>query len=155
MIEPNELRALIQSTLKPLGLWTDSAEELLMATCAQESHLGVYRRQIHGPALGIFQMEPATFHDITSNFLPRHPQLEQQIVALAHDYTSSEMINNDPFAIAMARVLYLRVPHPLPSATNLEGLFQYYKTYWNSMLGAATHDEFVTNYKMYVNGPAR
>jgi hypothetical protein len=155
MIEPNELRKMIKDTLTPLGLWTDEAEELLLATSAQESHLGAYRRQIHGPALGIFQVEPATFHDLTSGFLPRHPRLEQQVVALANGkYTSTEMINNDPFAIAIARVLYWRAPEPLPKATDLEGLWNLYKKRWNTPLGSATKDQFYANYKRFVGGSA-
>jgi hypothetical protein len=34
-------------------------DDLLIATCAQETHMGVYLHQSgHGPALGIYQMEP-------------------------------------------------------------------------------------------------
>ena len=62
------LRNLITSVLKELNLHSDNAVNLLMGTAAQESHLGKYRKQIGGgPALGIFQMEPATFNDIVNN----------------------------------------------------------------------------------------
>jgi hypothetical protein len=41
-----------------------NAIQLLMGTAAQESHLGTYLKQINGPALGVFQMEPNTEIDI-------------------------------------------------------------------------------------------
>jgi hypothetical protein len=147
---PLELRALIKSTLLPLNLYSPAAEELLMATCAQESLMGKYRHQVNGPAIGIFQMEPGDFNDIWQNFLKYQSRLGDEIAALASTQPPRpiEMQDNDPFAIAMARVHYYRVPHPLPDPSNLEALWTYYKTYYNSMLGAATREQFVTNYKL-------
>jgi hypothetical protein len=148
-LDPAALRQLIQQTLTPLSLYSPAAEELLMATCAQESLMGKYRHQVNGPAIGIFQMEPGDFNDIWQNFL-RGKTLGDQIGALASTQPPRpiEMQNNDPFAIAMCRAHYYRVPHPLPDPSNLEGLWTYYKTYYNSLLGAATREQFVANYKL-------
>jgi hypothetical protein len=151
LMDPLALRALIKKTLSPLGLYSLDAEELLMATCAQESLLGKYRRQgNNGPAIGIFQMEPNTFNDIWQNYLAYHEQLADGLRALASTQPPRpiEMLMNDPFAICMCRVHYLRVPHPMPSGTSLQGLWGYYKVYYNSVLGAATQEEFVRNYKL-------
>ena len=41
-----------------------SAIDLLLGTAAQESAFGTYLRQVNGPALGAFQMEPATFKSV-------------------------------------------------------------------------------------------
>jgi hypothetical protein len=152
----DEFRALIKKTLQPLALWSAGAEELLVATAAQESHLGMYRRQINGPALGIFQMEPATFNDIWGNYLKYKPGLEADLCELATTQPPRpvEMVTNDAFAILMARVHYYRAPEALPAATDLGGIWQLYKLRWNTPLGAATYEQFVANYKKYVNGPA-
>lgn len=153
MIEPQELRDLIRSTLTPLGLYSADAEELLVATCAQESHLGVYRQQIGGPALGIYQMEPEDFYDIWKNYLAYHPQLADAIRALNTSTVGvipGELINNDAFATAMARVHYLRAPGTLPAAADLEAIWAYYKAHYNTPAGAATHDQFIANYHRYV-----
>lgn len=148
-LDPKTLRQQIKNTLSPLGLYSVDAEELLMATCAQESLLGTYRHQVNGPAIGIFQDEPGDFNDIWQNFL-RGTRLGDQISALASTQPPRpiEMQNNDPFAIAICRAHYRRVSHPLPSATDLAGLWHYYKTYYNSVLGAATQDQFYHNYKL-------
>jgi hypothetical protein len=155
-LKPDELRTLIQDTLKPVQLYSPAAEELLLATAAQESHLGEYRRQIGGPALGIFQMEPATFQDIWANYLKYKPALESDVCALASTQPPRpvEMVTNDGFAVLLARIHYLRAPEALPAAGNLCDLWTLYKLRWNTPLGAATKDQFFANYRKYVDGPA-
>lgn len=158
MYQAAALRDLINKTLTPLGLWSPAAEELLMATCAQESHLGVYRQQIHGPALGIFQMEPATHDDIWNNYLAYHTKLGTAIsnlggvaqIGVLRRPDAGVLVNNDPYAIAMCRVHYLRVPGVLPASDDLAGLWGYYKQWYNTPKGAATQLEFVSNYRRYV-----
>lgn len=149
-MNPDDLRQLIRATLEPLGLYSASAEELLMATCAQESRLGEYRHQIGGPALGIFQMEPGDHDDIWTNYLAYHFDLATDLRRIANQLqpAASDLQNNDPYAIAMARVHYARKPGALPTPTDLEGLWEYYKHWYNTPAGAATRDEFVRNYKL-------
>jgi len=148
---PSNLRYLIESTLKPLNLYSSNAEELLLATCAQESAFGTFRVQSNGPARGIFQMEKEDHDDIWTNYLKYHDDLSGQIKDLAGGNNTAEvLINNDPYAIAMARVHYARKPGTLPSATDLNGLWNYYKEYYNTPLGAATQGQFFHNYKYWV-----
>lgn len=154
MMDQTELRRLIQATLDPMRLYSAAAEELLVATCAQESALGKYRQQIGGPALGIFQMEPATYHDILVNYLVYHPILDLKISALAPNRAVENLVTNDALAIAMARVQYLRAPGVLPAADDLKGLWLYYKAHYNTPKGAATIEQFYRNYKTLVHGGA-
>jgi hypothetical protein len=149
------LRQLIQQTLTPIGIYTRNAEELLMATCAQESHLGQFRTQLGGgPARGIFQMEGEDFNDIWTNFLAYHPDLANSMRGLNHGNqgTADDLINNDPYAIGMARIHYMRRPGSLPDAGDLNAIYNYYKTQYNTASGAATYSEFVANYEKYVEG---
>lgn len=148
-LNPSDLRALIRSTL-PAELQSPAAEELLMATCAQESLMGHYRRQVDGPALGIFQMEPATYQDIWTNFLAYHQGLLRWAVAPP----AEQMVLDDELALCMARVQYRRVPEALPEANDLRGLWMYYKAYYNTPLGDATIDQFYSRYKQLVGGLA-
>lgn len=148
-----DLRALIQNTLNPLNLWNDDAEELLLATCAQESLFGTYRTQGNGgPARGIFQMEGEDHDDIWTNYLAYHPGLANQLKALANgNNVTDEMINNDAYAIAMARVHYLRKPGNLPSCLDFEAIWEYYKKWYNTPQGAATRLQFAAHYQKYVS----
>lgn len=145
------LRNLITSVLKEIGLHSDNAVNLLMGTAAQESHLGKYRKQIGGgPALGIFQMEPATFNDIVNNFLRFKPELAAKIekVGRMSRFYAPDLENNDLLSICMARVHYSRVKKAIPG--NLEGWATYWKRYYNTPLGKGTEEEFIANYKKYV-----
>ncbi|MGH7745941.1 MAG: hypothetical protein ACREQ5_14360, partial [Candidatus Dormibacteria bacterium] len=117
---------------------------------AQESDFGLFRHQIHGPAVGIFQMEPEDYNDIWTNYLAYHSYWANQIRALSTTNTVDDMKTNDPYAIAMARIHYMRKPGALPAPTDLNGLWNYYKINYNSRSGAATQTEFYANYKRWV-----
>lgn len=156
-MDANSLRQLIRSTLSPLGLYSADAEELLMATCAQESLLGKYRTQApHGPARGIFQDEGGDFNDLWDHYLVQQAHLAQQVAALngGQKGTVDDLVNNDAYAIAICRLHYMRVPHPLPSGSNLAAMWHMYKVWYNSINGAATQDQFYEHYKTLVKGPA-
>lgn len=136
-----------------MGLWSANAEELLCATCAQESLYGTYRTQGNGgPARGVFQMEGGDFNDIWTNFLAYKPTLATQVKALNNGVqgTVDDLINNDAYAVAMCRVHYLRMPKPLPNPTDLNGLWLTYKVGYNSVNGAATQLQFTIHYHKYV-----
>lgn len=146
------LRVLIQNTLNPLHLWNEDAEELLLATIAQESLFGTYREQMGGgPAKGIAEMEEEDHNDIWANYLVYHPSLAEQLKTIANgNPVAEEMVSNDAYAIAMARVHYLRKPGSLPSAYDLDAIWLYYKKWYNTPQGAATKEEFVEHYQRYV-----
>ena len=150
-MEKKKLKELITSVLKELNLYSGDSVNLLMGTAAQESHLGKYRKQLGGgPALGIFQMEPATFNDIVNNYLRYKPELASRIerVARISRFKAEDIENNDLLAICMARVHYLRVKEAIPS--DLEGWARYWKRYYNTPLGKGTEEEFIANYKRLV-----
>lgn len=145
---PADLRTLIQNTLTPLGLYSPNAEELLMATCAQESLLGAFHQQVNGPANGIFQMEPGDHDDIWHNYLAYHLGLAGDIKQ--YGSTPADLVTSDEYATAMCRVHYARAPRALPSPTDLNGLWMYYKVNYNSIHGAATMAQFYHNYHRLV-----
>ena len=145
------MRKLVTDTLEELQLTSPDALELILGTSAQESHLGVYRRQLgNGPALGICQMEPNTFNDIVNNFLAYKKDLAQRILSISslESFDVKELENNDKFAICMCRVHYYRVREAIPN--NLEGWAYYWKKYYNTPLGKGKEEEFIANYNKYV-----
>ena len=50
----------IRPALRALDLWSPAAEDLVLGTAAQESGLAYLRQIGGGPALGLWQIEPAT-----------------------------------------------------------------------------------------------
>lgn len=147
-INKDQLRQLIAETLKNADLYSDDAVELLMGTSAQESHLGSYIHQINGPALGIFQMEPATAHDIWTNYLKYKPGLVG-VVKTVMTGNPNELAWNLKYAILMARIHYLRVKAGLPDSSNVHAMALYWKQYYNTPLGRGTAEEFAKNYARY------
>lgn len=145
----DQLRSLIRDVLTEVGLWSYSAEELLMMTAAVESNLGTYIRQIGGPARGIFQMEPATERDIIDNYLMFKDELRSRVQEFRTKHPR-QLEWNLAYQILMARVHYLRVPEPLPHQMDKLGLAKYWKKYYNTMLGKGTVDKALKAYERLV-----
>lgn len=157
MINLAQLRALVvKPALTDLGLYSEAAEELLIGTGLAESGF-VYLRQLpDGPALGFWQMEPATHDDLWENWL----RFRVELVHIMRDEvprgertawpTPSLLITNLRYAAMMARLQYYRQPEPLPAATDIEGLAHYWKRYWATAAGKGKPEHFVWMYTTYV-----
>lgn len=141
------LMEVIRPTNRALQLWTQAADELVLGTACQESGCGRYLVQLGGgPALGIFQMEPATFNDHHA-WLRHRPLLKARVAALTQDVNDAhEMVWNLRFAAAMCRIHYYRRREPLPTAGNIAGQAQYWKQYYNTYQGAGTVQQYVDSW---------
>ena len=133
---------------------TPAATKLLLGTAVVESGLGYYLRQLeHGPARGVYQMEPATYDDIWDNFIHARPSLKK----IFQDRFGENVHNNFTnlagdlyLATTMARVHYFRNPEKLPPAHQVKDLARYWKMYYNTHLGKGTVKDFITNYQKYL-----
>ena len=47
------------------------------------------------------------------------------------------------YATTIARLIYWRVPRPLPAASDLEGLAAYWKAHYNTAAGRGTVEHFL------------
>jgi len=153
MLEKTSFRKLIESTLTEIGKYSESREELLMGTAAQESAFGTYRKQLgNGPALGVFQIEPATHNDCFESYLNFRHGLKEKILSVSglKEPDSSELESNDTYSICIAFVKYYRDREPIPEPEDIEGLAKYWKRVYNSEKGAGKVEEFVKNYHKYV-----
>ena len=150
MINATQLRELvIRPTLQELDLHSIEAEHLLLMTAAHESNLGTYLKQIRGPALGIYQMEPATHDDIWSNFIKYRKQVSTNLRMLGGIQDSPALIYDLRYATAMARIHYLRDPKPIPSMKEYEDFYEYVtalaayaKRVFNTYEGKATIKDY-------------
>lgn len=113
---------------------------------AHESSCGKYIAQTKGPALGIIQMEPATYFDtwtygdsikknakllkITTGFLKSIPEPERLIYDLR-------------FNVFMARQKLFMAPGALPK--NQKDMAKYLKVHWNGC-GKATSDKYYDDF---------
>ena len=123
---------------------SESAIRLLCMIAAHESGGFTYTRQIAGPALSLFQMEPGTFNDLTSYCQRRFPVLASELPC-----SPVRLIFDPPFAAAMGRAYLWRIPAPLPDPEQIDALGQYAKTYWNTRYGKATADDYSTAWRHF------
>lgn len=151
-------------TLRFLGdrYLSDSAINLLLGTCAQESNMGEYLKQLNnGPALGIYQIEPKTHIDIYENYLQFDNKILEKITKLLINFSTSNLLANTQYyeenlignlyyATAIARICYWRHSESLPKSYDTEGLARYWKKYYNTDKGKGTVAEFVNNFNKYV-----
>ena len=144
MMNCAQLRELIvKPALTDLMMLSDVAVELMIFTCATESNGGTYLKQLNGPALGIYQMEPATYNDLWQNYINNNHKL---MLLMTTNFNCNRIPNEGRlvydlrFATAMCRLHYARVSEALPNTTETDALWNFYKAHYNTSLGAATHD---------------
>lgn len=150
MLDPRQFTThIIRPALEAIDLYSEAAAELLLGTAIQESRL-TYLKQIGGgPALGLFQMEPATHDDIWAKFLEYRIELRDKVIGLVAVFGPDEMIWNLYYAAAMCRIHYYRVPEALPEAGDISRQAEYWKAHYNTPLGAGTEQEYMANWHKY------
>jgi hypothetical protein len=151
MLNVKQLREyVIRPVLRELNAHSEAAELLLLGTAAQESRFEYIHQLGGGPALGLWQMEPATHSDIVNNYLQYRPELAAAIFRASGcaGFAANNLLKNLSYACAMARVHYLRVKEALPA--DLDGQAAYWKLHYNTPLGKGAVHEYVQNYKKLV-----
>ena len=126
---------------------TRAARQILVVTAGVESGMGHYVRQLgNGPALNIYQMEKWVYEDDfkrVTEWIERKQLDIPEYEVLVEQYAVAEWTIRDNFAATVAaRLHYWLVPHALPEAGNVEKIWLYYKSYWNSVLGDTDRGEF-------------
>jgi hypothetical protein len=148
MIDPIHFRdEIIKPTLQYMGPPYNSpaAVNLLLGTAVVESKLTYLRQLGGGPALGLYQIEPATLTDVYKNYLDYRPDLRERLHRrFINQLTGPQkLVGNLHFATMIARLIYYRAPGALPEAHDLHGLADYWKAHYNTEQGAGDPDEFV------------
>ncbi len=133
-------------------LWTQAAEQLVLATGAHESGYKHLYQIGGGPALGYWQMEPATYTDHWNTYLHRKRELIDRLATLSARYPpgAMQMVTNLAYACAMCRIHYYRRPAALPPSDDAEAIGKYWKRWYNTEAGAGTVPSFILTYNEYV-----
>lgn len=142
------LELIITPTHKYMGgnYQSDSADLLSLCTAAIESDCGYYIKQVNGPALGIWQMEPDTHQDIWDNCDILRSDFGQIIRNLGPIYSAladNDLVDAPKYACAMTRLKYSMDSNPLPKVTGNRkedeaNFYDYYKRVYNTELGKST-----------------
>ena len=123
-------------------------KELLVFTCAVESAGGTYVKQIKGPALGIYQLEPNTFTDLWFNYILRKPDIVNLLslnLGVHRLPDPIEIVTDLKLATAFCALLYKYRKASIKS-TNPNDLWDVYKPLYNTEKGAATKDNSIAAY---------
>ena len=159
---------IIKPTLEYMGGNYNSikARFLLLCTSAIESDCGHYIKQVNGPALGIWQMEPDTHDDIWENCDVCYGDLGQKVMELSLKENTpdsdsvlfdglNDLIESPMYACAIARLKYSMTPEPLPEYTgdaniDLRAFYDYYAKFYHGVdkdgkeLGKSTYTKWAT-----------
>lgn len=143
-LDRRQFQDLIERTLPEVDpRWlSQDAVHLLLGTAAVESEFGTYIRQVGGgPALGVFQIEKATFNDLRQRY--------------GHDYILEHEWHDKcewdlRTSIIFARLKYWSIPKALPPAESVEAMADYWKKWYNTPAGGGTVEQFIEKYHRYV-----
>lgn len=143
---------IIRPALKFLDMESDSAVNILLGTCAQESLMGKHVRQMSGgPAIGIYQIEPKTHEDVIHSYVIFRNDLMRDVQSWQFGQNMSEHLSSSVFyQTIIARLIYYRVPDLLPEPDDVKGLAHYWKKYYNTPKGSGTPEEFMQNYNTHI-----
>ena len=129
-----------------------NANFLSLCTAAVESNCGDKIKQDNGPALGIWQMEPATHCDIWLHCDKLQELSDGRGCVLAHRVRAlmispdnngdTDLMVSPMYACATARLKYSMDKAPLPDHNDFRSVYDYYKRIYNTLLGASTYEKF-------------
>lgn len=133
---------------------TPEARVLMFAIAMQESKL-IYRRQIRGPARGLWQFEEGTRASRGGVYgVYLHPTSKRPLQDFCDElgiecdpqiiYETLEF--NDVLAAGVARLLLLTNPKPLPEIGEVDEAWNYYKSTWRP--GKPHPDVWPENYEL-------
>ena len=131
---------------------SEVARKLLLVTFCHESDAGTYLKQVKGPALGVYQMEPDTERWIWDVlFKPKNKDILDVIEC---DYGSGRppsiiMISDLRYATIMCRLRYWLAPAPLPPTADLKGLVDYWAKYYQTQNDDLKKQECVNDVRKY------
>ena len=139
------IKRIIKETLDHMDLYSEDALEMIYRTGKAESGYRTLQQYGGGPALGFFQMEPATYRDIWENYVMYREKYRNKLYSLGFDDSKMDycLMSNIGIQVAMCRLHYRRVPSALPKAEDLEGQAKYWKNHYNSHLGKGTIEHFM------------
>ena len=132
----------IMETLDRLDMMSPEAATMVYRTGMAESG---YRalEQNGGPALGFFQVEPATIKDCWENYIVYRKPLMAKFYELGfrEDDMDWSVLTNLALQVAFCRIKYRRDKHAIP--VDIKEQAEYWKRVYNSHLGKGTVRHFL------------
>tara|TARA_Y100000310_G_scaffold109498_1_gene107950 strand:- start:182 stop:643 length:462 start_codon:yes stop_codon:yes gene_type:complete len=140
-----DIKSIIDWTLKKINMHSKDAAAMVYATGMAESGYKYLSQMGDGPAIGFFQLEPATMKDIMDNYVAYRKPILKSLQDLGYKDSDSEyrVKSNIALQVAFCRLKYRRDPFPLPMWWNKKDQSEYWKRAYNTELGKGTVEHFL------------
>ena len=140
-----QIREIIEWSLKEMGLHSKDAVDLVYKTGNAETGYRHLKQMGGGPAIGFWQVEPATLIDIMDNYVKYRPKLEKRLKSLGFSQSDMEtrVMSNIALQAVFCRLKYKRDKYALPKSSDLEAQARYWKRVYNTHLGKGTITHFM------------
>ena len=144
----SEIKAIVEHSLYRLDCYSDDALALVVRTGMAESGYRALRGYGEGnPAIGFWQIEPATMYDIMRNYLVYRPKYRKAMEGLGMELRGEDIemsvMANMAVQAALCRLHYRRDRDPIPSWDDLEAQGEYWKRVYNTIKGRGTVKHFI------------
>ena len=142
-----EIKEIAEHALYRLDSYSDDALALVVRTGMAESGYRALKGYGEGnPAIGFWQVEPATLNDMVTNYIKYRPHYEKNLISLGMNFNDDmiiSVISNMAVQAGLCRLHYRRDKDPIPSWDDLEAQAKYWKRVYNTVEGRGTVEHFI------------
>ena len=143
----NEIKEIAEYALYRIDSYSDDALALVVRTGMAESGYRALKGYGDGnPAIGFWQIEPATMNDMIENYINYRSKYKKTLISLGMNFekdTIMSIMSNMAVQAALCRLHYRRDKDPLPSWDDMEGQAKYWKRVYNTVEGRGTVKHFI------------
>ena len=143
-----EIKEIVEYSLYKLDCYSDDALALVVRTGMAESGYRALRGYGESnPAIGFWQIAPATMYDMMRNYLRYRKKYKDALKELGMKFKGDDIemsvISNMAVKAGLCRLHYRRDKYPLPSLDSIETQGKYWKRVYNTHKGKGTVKHFM------------
>ena len=143
-----QIKEIVEYSLYEIDCYSDNALALIVRTGMAESGYRALKGYGEGnPAIGFWQIEPATLHDMIKNYLHYRKKYTDALsnlgMKLEGEDVEISVMSNLAVQAALCRLHYRRDRDPIPAWDNLEDQGKYWKRVYNTIEGRGTVNHFI------------
>ena len=140
-----DIKKIINWSLNNLDMNSEDVSVLVFRTGMAESGYRHLSQMGSGPAVGFFQVEPATIDDTWNNYAVYRKPIMDILKDMGFDPNNSKISVMSSIALqaAFCRLKYRRDRLPIPPAEQLCAQAAYWKRVYNTVLGKGSVEHFV------------
>ena len=141
------IKEIVEYSLYKIDCQSDDALALVVRTGMAESGYRALKGYGEGnPAIGFWQIEPATMDDMMENYIQYRSHYKKNLISMGMNFkkdTIMSVLSNLAVQAALCRIHYRRDRKPIPAWDDLEAQAKYWKRVYNTVKGRGTVKHFV------------